>query len=1128
MQRRTSRWRDARAGIWLLAIGFCLHHAPGWATAQNQGTPQEAELRRQLQVERAARLTLTYQADMRKAAQLAEIEEWQPLGAILNQYEPAAGDTDVRDWEWHFLQSLVKKKQLADRQESAFQGPPAAIYHLAWSGNGERLATVGEGGVAVIWDWKTGRELRRFGSGARLVSWDHDGRLLTITAENQTVTLWDAETGRARRFFGPFKGLYNYRQPAFSPDGRSLAVVWDETSAVIINTVTLKAVHRLTGHQGLISAVVWDASGQRLATGASDGKVKIWGAASGVQMATLDAGGDVVGLEWSRDGRQVAAVTWPGPQTRQVRIWDVASRERVFTTEFHGGGTYRANQRRVALVMSGDGKRIAAESSEGVTVWETATGRAIFHAPLGASVFQSSGCDPAARRWGLVEALGTHATCRVLDMDSSDDLLRVDVDIPMNNYQSALAWSPDGRRLATGFAQGRVNVYDVPKDHSEIRIVNLGTAAFFNWSPSGERFAFSTQGEVRIGSLPAGRPSLRLGEPLTLPSVVRLSPDGKYLAGADHDGTLPIWQVSSSQIIRRLPGHPPLIGKPLGRESRAAHALLWSPDGSRLASVRYTDGGLRIWDVKTGLPQAAFQFGENAWWVTQHDALPIAWSRDGNFLAARTGVQGKKVRILDLTTGKQITEWDGGPDLGSSNAMAWDSTGQRLATCLGNPPRIQVWNVRTGEEMQSLQDPVLSLTALSWSLRGKRLAYIADRKATLYDFVTKRSTPLAENCEHLVWNADGSRLAVVGPGLFGRGFVEVYDPTTSTVIPGEGGLTRPDPAAMRLPQGVNDQYNLHLQSVVWSEQGLQAVGDAMPYPGLGRIVVWDLRTGKPLLTLGQTYDVLRDRARVARMVAWSPDGRLLATLAGESHDSAHVDIWDATTGQKMQSLIAGRVQMRGVAGLAWSPDGKRVAFTGEAVQVWNLALPLLPLTLRQAPKRGSDAEQAFLAWSRDSRSLAALECSGTTHQAVVTGWDMSTGKERFTWTRPYEYSYLHEPIAWSPDGKYLACGGPRGAVWNVQSTREEFVFAGHGAPVTDVQWSLEARRVLSRSEISSDVFSKISELKVWDAARGLEVLTLRGPAAGWVVAPGFQALACPPGRGSDPGDVIVWDLTARR
>ena len=59
----------------------------------------------------------------------------------------------------------------------------------------------------------------------------------------------------------------------------------------------------------------------------------------------------------------------------------------------------------------------------------------------------------------------------------------------------------------------------------------------------------------------------------------------------------------------------------------AVEVLLWSPDGSRLASVRYTDGGLRIWDVKTGLPQAAFQFGENAWWVTQHDALPIAWSR---------------------------------------------------------------------------------------------------------------------------------------------------------------------------------------------------------------------------------------------------------------------------------------------------------------------------------------------------------------------------------------------------------------------------------------------------------------------------------------------------------------------
>src|SRR5205823_7117585 len=102
------------------------------------------------------------------------------------------------------------------------------------------------------------------------------------------------------------------------------------------------------------------------------------------------------------------------------------------------------------------------------------------------------------------------ATCRVLDMDTSHELMRVDVEIPMNRYQSALAWSPDGHRLAAGFSQGKVYIFNPPEDRSETRIVNTGTAAFFEWSPDGKRFTFSTQGEVRLGRLPPTQPPSRL------------------------------------------------------------------------------------------------------------------------------------------------------------------------------------------------------------------------------------------------------------------------------------------------------------------------------------------------------------------------------------------------------------------------------------------------------------------------------------------------------------------------------------------------------------------------------------------------------------------------------------------
>ena len=95
------------------------------------------------------------------------------------------------------------------------------------------------------------------------------------------------------------------------------------------------------------------------------------------------------------------------------------------------------------------------------------------------------------------------------------------------------------------------------------------------------------------------------------------------------------------------------------------------------------------------------------------------------------------------------------------------------------------------------------------------------------------------------------------------------------------------------------------------------------------------------------------------------------------------------------------------------------------------------------------------------------------------------------------------------------------------SGKEEFPLAGHAAAVIDVAWSPDGRRVLSRSEVFGG-FTRNFEFKVWDAATAQEIMMLRGPMAGWLVAPDFRGLASPPGVGSDPGDVVVWDLRERK
>jgi WD40 repeat protein len=706
-------------------------------------------------------------------------------------------------------------------------------------------------------------------------------------------------------------------------------------------------------------------------------------------------------------------------------------------------------------------------------------------------------------------------------MDTSDELMRVDLEIPMNRYQSTFAWSPDGRRLAAGLSQGKVYVYNAPKDRTEIRIFNTGPAAYFEWGPDGKQFAFSTQGEVRIGRLPPAERPGRLGASLRLPAVVSLSPNGKSLAGADYDGTLPIWDVASGRIAQRLPGHPPLTSDRSGGDDRAVSALLWSPDGKRLASVRHGDGGVRVWDVKTGAVLSTFQFGSNMIDSAQHDALPFVWSRDGNLLAARIGWQQKTIRVLDVSAGRQTREWDGGPNLGSSNAMAWDPTGRRLATCLGNPPSIQLWAQTPDADTRAPKDRVLGLHAMNWSPDGRRLAYLVD-KWQIYDLIAHRVTATSADGKHLIWKPDGSRFAVLN-GQFANTAVEFHDAVTGNVLADERGWARPDPAAISLPPGVRELANLHIQSVVWSNEGLFAAADAMPYPGSGTLVVWNVRTGKPLWTLGQVDDAA-DRAGVVRMVAWAPDGRSLATLA---QDSGQINLWDLATGRKTRTLSGGRFSFRGAAGLAWSPDGRSLALAGEAVLVWKLALPFLPLTLRYPTRGGSDPRQTFVAWSADSRSLAVLDYRhGPAHEAVLTAWDLASGRQRFRWTRPCEFSNLHTPIAWSPDGQHLAWGGPKAAVWKVAESREEFPLAGHSQAVIDVAWSPDGRRVVSRSEVTTG-FSRGFELKVWDAATAQEVVMLRGPMAGLLVAPGFQALASPPGQGSDPGNVVVSDIGPR-
>jgi WD40 repeat protein len=176
---------------------------------------------------------------------------------------------------------------------------------------------------------------------------------------------------------------------------------------------------------------------------------------------------------------------------------------------------------------------------------------------------------------------------------------------------------------------------------------------------------------------------------------------------------------------------------------------------------------------------------------------------------------------------------------------------------------------------------------------------------------------------------------------------------------------------------------------------------------------------------------LRGHSREVYALAWSPDGRRLASAG----DDALVKVWDAVTGKELLtqegaprsgSPSAAQDDRR----LAWSPDSQRLVAPGRGgtFRVWNAATGKEVFTLY-----GHNAPLVSVAWSSDGRRLAA---AGT--NPLVKLWDTLTGQEmciigvpRGTWSQQVD------SLSWSPDGWQLAAwGGGKVTVWDVKPGSE--------------------------------------------------------------------------------------------
>ncbi len=178
------------------------------------------------------------------------------------------------------------------------------------------------------------------------------------------------------------------------------------------------------------------------------------------------------------------------------------------------------------------------------------------------------------------------------------------------------------------------------------------------WSPDGKWLALANYDKsVRIWDGANGQELRRLEGHSGYVTSVAWSPDGKWLASASGDKSVRVWDGASGKEVRRMEGH-----------SSGVNSVAWSPDGKWLASASH-DGSVEIWDGVSGKELRRME-GHSS------EVTSVAWSPDGKWLASASG--DKSVRVWDGASGKEVRRMEGHSS--GVNSVAWSPGGKWLAS----------------------------------------------------------------------------------------------------------------------------------------------------------------------------------------------------------------------------------------------------------------------------------------------------------------------------------------------------------------------------------------------------------------------------------------------------------------
>ncbi len=575
------------------------------------------------------------------------------------------------------------------------------------------------------------------------------------------------------------------------------------------------------------------------------------------------------------------------------------------------------------LTFTPDGKRLVSQGSDGVRVWDAATGKELRRiAPKAGDTWGHSDLSPDGK-WVAVSGHVPAGPVELWEVESGKKIAALG-----ERFYLPVRFSPDGKLLATSAKLTDVDIWDLEtrKKLRSWQAHPMQAWAIVFSADSRQLLTSGTTGEIRLWDAATGR-QLQEFKPLgwqpgviNTPNTAALSPDGTILALIESNekqapapgkvewkARISLRDTATGKQIRLLTCTATEI---IPGYASPFTSLLFRRDGKKLLTGG-PDEYLREWDIASGqeLRRIAVPPGKPS---------SLALSPDEKQLAAIM-VGDASIRLVDLDNGKAREDLPGHRVAVGLVALTPDG---RTAITGSFEGSALVWDVAGGTVQHRFDEHKQALLLLQLTPDGRTLFSNAyDNHIRVWDIDTGKQLRAMKIDRDLVRTGyDGLVVA-----RDGKTIALVDRTNTIRVLDGETGQERQH---FRAPESI---YGLALPP-----GGRSVVG----WSGDRKVHVWDIATGAKR----HEYALPRDREpKNAPVVApggpeqryyraaLSPDGRLFA-MGTQGHMMWHnvkPDNWliikDLTTGQDVHHI---HNPPSDAAVLTFSPDGRTLAYSG--------------------------------------------------------------------------------------------------------------------------------------------------------------------------------------------------------